>query len=215
MRYNPKTESLFNRDGSFKVIVGDYRRSEFALVNSWVCSQKLDGTSGILHFELFDVDGEKVLNYTIHGRTAKAQYNPDVLNQLHNIAVGSFHKVGESMINHDLTTMNFYGEVYGPRVQSGGRYRDDIGFAVFDIIVNDKVFLNPGSITEVCERVGLDTVPLLGVMSTEEIVELVRGGQQSVLTNGQDFIAEGVVAKSPFFDNVGRQVKFKLKASDF
>jgi hypothetical protein len=212
MRYNGKTETLFDRNDDFKIMVGAFRKPEFEFVNKWYVTQKLDGTSGILYFLLAN-DG--YTHASIHGRTAKAQYNPDVYAQLESLVKRIYPQVLDSMRKHDLNEMAFYGEVYGPKVQGGGRYRNDIGFAVFDIIVNDKVYLNPESVTQACKDVGLDEVPFLGLMTTDEIVKLVRNGQQSVVTNGHDFVAEGVVAKSPFFDNVGRQVKFKLKATDF
>jgi RNA ligase (TIGR02306 family) len=108
-----------------------------------------------------------------------------------------------------------YGEIYGSRVQSlhYGK-RDGLGFAAFDILTGEH-FLDYDDFAALCQRHGVETVPLLdrGPFSLERIAELSRG--QTTLPD--QHIREGVVVKpvkERFDPQVGRAI-LKYLSDDY
>ena len=116
-----------------------------------------------------------------------------------------------------------FGEGYGPKIRKGGgNYRADPSFRLFDVLVNDKWWLDWSAVGDVAETLEIKTVPELGHGDTiEEITDYVRGGIWSRVAYGDcgrdDVLAEGVVARTdPYlYDKHGRPLRFKLKTRDF
>lgn len=211
MKHYGKIETLYDRfdkTAGYKVNPAQVRREEFDFVSQWHVTEKIDGTSTVFRYAKGDFD--------IGGRTANTQWSPEVFRQLERYAIRGLPAATRIIQERGLDSLAFYGETYGPKIQKGGgRYRDDVGFAVFDATVNDSIWLNWNAVNESARACGLDVVPFLGFMSTDEIVELVRQGFVSTIAKDDTYIAEGVIARSPFYDNVHRRVMFKLKHSDF
>ena len=118
--------------------------------------------------------------------------------------------------------ITLYGEGYGARIQKGGgSYRTGVSFRLFDVRVANKWWLDWASVKDVAEKLGIETVPSLGIAMTGGIVEMVKHGFGSVvaLQDGGDksYLAEGIVARTdPYlFDKHGRPLRFKLKTKDF
>lgn len=213
MREYPKINNLYKRNPEKKseLIVGRYTRPEFALIDAWDVTEKVDGTNVQLKFH-------RVFNgsFDIDGRTERAQFTVLQEEFLLNLGDNIRSKVLNTINAFGLDTLTIYGELYGPRIQSGGNYSDTLGFRAFDMMVNDKVWLTPEDVRKNAEYFEVEQVPNLGTMTTDSIFLLVSGGFKSTFAKNQDYDAEGVIAKPPWnlYDQRGERVMFKLKTKD-
>lgn len=218
MRPYPKIDTLFDRDKeTFKVIDSAYRRPEFGIIDRWWVAEKIDGTNIRLHFER--VDGS--LLPLIGGRTNNAQIQKALLPVLEGEVARIHDVVGNIMVEHGLDSYTLYGEGYGAKIQKGGgNYRQDQGFILFDVLVNDRTWLSPSAVRDTAATLGIDSVPVLGEdVTTAEIIRLVRHGFASEAAEEYDprFLAEGVIAvpSAPLYNSRGDRVIWKLKTKDF
>ncbi|QQO39860.1 RNA ligase [Streptomyces phage Belfort] len=211
MREYSKTDNLYKRNPKKKseLLVGEYTRPEFALINSWWVTEKVDGTNVRLWF-----DKDENTNYG--GRTDNAQFSPVQQEFMSNL-VDSIREDAVNLIhNHGLNELLIFGELYGPKILSGGNYSDSLDFRAFDMMVNDRVWLNPDSVNQNASDLGLKMVPNFGMMTTAQIFLMVAGGFKSTFAKNPEFDAEGVIAQPPvnLYDQRGERVKFKLKTKD-
>ena len=212
MKY-PKIETLFNRDKeTFKVIEGDIRLLEFSNIIWWYVTEKIDGTNIRI---IYNSDVNRV---DIKGRTDKAQ-TPKFLQQYlehlftpERLELAFQEPEGEIIL---------YGEGYGARIQKGGgNYRpDDVSFRLFDVKIGNW-WLEPHSIDEIADKLGILAVPFLGIWEKYQIVEYVKSKPKSCVAyqdSGQDYKMEGIVARSHplVLRRNRRRVIFKLKVNDF
>lgn len=208
----PKTDNLYKRNPAKKseLLIGEFTRPEFAYINAWHVSEKVDGTNVQLKFT------DRGLSYEFHGRTANAQFTVGQESFLEDLGWRIRGAVAETMDDFGLDTMTLYGELYGPKIQAGGNYSDELGFRMFDIMVNDKTWLGPSAVETNGRMWGIDLVPSFGIMSTEAIFEMVRTGFVSTFSQNRDYAAEGIVAVTPvpMYDQRGERIKFKLKHRD-
>lgn len=211
MREYPKTDNLFKRNPSNKseLILGKYTRPEFSIVSAWDVTEKVDGTNVRLWFT-------SAGHVAYAGRTNDATFSQVQHKFLSDLVASLTKKVHAKMAEFELMQLVIFGELYGPRIQSGGNYSDELGFKAFDMQVNDYTWLAPDSVRANCDEFGLDAVPSLGVMFTEDIVEMVIDGFPSTFARNVDYIAEGVIAKPLYnlYDQRGERVMFKLKHKD-
>ena len=113
-----------------------------------------------------------------------------------------------------------YGEYFGCGIQKcGGRYlKDKNDFRVFDIC-QQGWWLPKENRDEMCEKLGLQQVPFLGVMTLREIENMVRSGFTTKFEGANDptLIEEGIVARPtvPLFDSRGNRVIVKVKYCDY
>jgi hypothetical protein len=223
----PKIETLFDRGEDFLVEVGSYRRPEFALIDRWLVTEKVDGTNIRLIFE--SVDRPEGCICTIAGRTDNAQIPKPLENHLTEIVFKIRGEVDLIMQEHSLESFGLYGEGYGAKIQSGGWYREDQGFTLFDVRAGGS-WLDDDAVTSTAERLGLERVPLLrppGLEDSEsddrmwwtlrEIVHDVSTGLRSRVARVEPRQMEGIVARPPvpLYDRRGERVMFKLKTKDF
>jgi hypothetical protein len=213
-----KIETLFDRDEDFRVDVSKLRRPVFGTIAGWLVTEKVDGTNIRIGFSRIK-DGT---TYTVAGKTDEASIPPKLLAHCSDLAGRVAPEVLAIMREHDLDALTLYGEGYGAKIQSGGRYRPDQGFTLFDVAVADGTYLSDGAVTETAEKLGIPRVPLLNggePMALAEIVALVRDGFASGAAQEFDpeFMAEGIVARTvePLYDNRGERLIFKLKGKDF
>lgn len=231
MKTYPKIDSLFNRDPeTFSVIEGNWRRPEFAIVDAWTITEKVDGTSIRIQFNRTPdpaTDGrEHLYSVEVGGRTDKAQMQPMITAVLREVVGRAIDGAVQSLMSeHSLSSLTLFGEGYGAKIQKvGARYRPDNGFTLFDVLVNDSAWLDEDKVTEVASRLDVERVPclLLGsgsrVWQTREVINLIKSGDmRSLVSSDEDFEPEGVVAKAavPLFNARGERVMWKLKHSDF
>lgn len=207
----PKTDNLFKRNPKKKseLLIGQYTRPEFEYINKWYVSEKVDGTNVQLKFFKDSI-------WEVYGRTENAQFTIGQNDFLDDLGFQIHQDVSRTMEHFGLDSMTLYGELYGPKIQAGGNYSDTLGFRMFDVMVNDKTWLGAESVEQNAKAWGLDLVPSFGIMTTEEIFNMVRDGFVSTFSQNREYAAEGIVAVTPvpMYDQRGSRIKFKLKSKD-
>jgi hypothetical protein len=207
MEYH-KIDTLFERDKeTFVVNPEQLKSSVLGTISQWDVTEKIDGTNIRV---MLSVDGE----VSFGGRTNAAQIPGDLVQYL----VRTFQQdrlKAALWINGEPTDAVLFGEGYGPGIQKGGGlYRADKAFILFDVLVGGKWWLDREAVEDVAGKLGVDTVPFLGRMTLEQIVELVRKPFPSKIGTA---MAEGVVARpiETLFDRRMNRVIIKLKTKDF
>lgn len=133
MRTYEKIETVFCRDtdGTKRLILNDFRNPTIAYLknNTWVFTEKIDGTNIRIHW-----DGHKV---EFGERTDKAQIPAHLLDKLNELfATTEVEELFEQTWGDKDVIL--FGEGYGPKIQNGGAYRDDVSFILFDVLVGDN-----------------------------------------------------------------------------
>ena len=203
-----KIETLFERDvnGTKKLIEGKFRNEtiEFLANNTWVFTEKIDGTNIRIHW-----DGHKV---EFAGRTDRAQIPNPLMDYLNN-TFGSIEaeelfeqKFGESDVI-------LFGEGYGPKIQNGGAYRDDVSFILFDVQIGDT-WLKRESVEDIARTFGIDVVPIIFTGSLQQAVDYVKTKPKSTIGTAN---MEGLVGRPAveMRDRMGKRVIVKIKVCDF
>lgn len=216
MKY-PKIQTLYDRDteGNYGVITYQFRRREFMLINEWLLTEKIDGRN---HRVMLFPDG----HVEHRGRTDRAQFAPfmiDAAKRLVNNDV--LRSVIKQNTDGEWPMTVLYGELYGPKIQSGGKYRDNIGLSIFDIKLGDW-WLSWSDVENIASKLALDVVPVLGrttrVPSDRDDLTAFFGGPAcSWAAQDEGIEPEGVVARTNplLFDRRGERVMWKLKFKDF
>ncbi len=206
MKY-PKLQTLWKRDenNKFRIIEGDFSKDEFANIQNWLITEKIDGTNIRVKYE-----GGTV---RFDGRADEAQIPAHLVAALEEMFNANHF---ESNLDPLPKKMILYGEGYGAKIQKGGGlYRDDAGFILFDVWA-DGWWLNRESVEDIAEKLNIPVVPVLGIMSWKDASDLVKTNPASIVAD-QPKIAEGIVARSHplvLFRN-GDPVMWKLKVRDF
>ena len=203
-----KIETLFERDtnGTKKLIEGAFRNDavKYLANNDWYFTEKIDGTNIRVHW-----DGHKV---EFAGRTDRAQIPKPLMNYLNN-TFGSIEaeelfeqKFGESDVI-------LFGEGYGPKIQNGGAYRNDVSFILFDVqIVN--AWLKRESVEDIAKTFGIDVVPIIFTGNLQQAVDYVKTKPKSTIGTAN---MEGLVGRPTveMRDRMGKRVIVKIKVCDF
>jgi hypothetical protein len=207
MKKYHKIQTVYKRDpeNNFKTLLeGEYSLPEFEYLkdNEWVFTEKVDGTNIRVMFN----SENSYLEF--RGKTDKAQMQPVLLPVLPKL----FPAIKLKSIFDD-TPVCLYGEGYGPKIQKGGVYRDDVSFVLFDVQIG-RWWLERSAVEEIADRLGVDIVPIIGRGTLCDMINIAKDGFNS--TWGE-FIAEGIVAR-PIIElkarNGGRIIT-KIKYKDF
>ena len=117
--------------------------------------------------------------------------------------------------------IELYGEGYGARIQKGGNYRPkDVSFRLIDVRVGDW-WLEPLDILDIADKLGISTVPEVGIMTLEEAVAFLKSKPTSIVAKAEggnpQYPMEGIVARSHplMLRRNGERVIWKLKQKDF
>ena len=208
MKY-PKINTLWKRDekNKFKIMEGHYSDDEFKNVNKWHVTEKIDGTNIRIMFDI-----EKSKNWQFGGRTDNAQIPTFLFEYLQN----TFDSNEIETFFPEAKKVILFGEGFGPKIQKGGGlYRDDVSFILFDVWI-DGWWLKREDVVETAKRMGLESVPELGITTKEQIVDYIKSKPRSVYAK-QDKVMEGIVARSHplvLYRN-GTPLMFKLKVEDY
>ena len=117
-----------------------------------------------------------------------------------------------------------YGEGYGVGIQAcGGNYlKDENRIIGFDVKVTPQngqpIYLLKDAVDDILTKMGMPIVPTIGYFTIPEAVEYVKNGFKSLVAeDNSDFIAEGLVCKSPdgILDRRGNRIVFKVKNCDW
>lgn len=206
----PKIETLFERDPvTFKADPTKLRSPVHGTINKWEVTEKIDG----MNIRVSLSRGGEV---SFGGRTNNAQLPANLVEYLIKTFTAEKMKAVARNGGDELTKVVLYGEGYGAGIQKGGGYRQDQSFVLFDVLAGGSLqWLERPALLCIANSLGIDVVPLLGVMSLEQIVQLVSIPFSSRLGDGQAQ-AEGIVARpiETLFDRRGRRIIIKLKTRD-
>lgn len=209
MKEYHKIETLFKRDPKTKkLIVGEYTNEtvEYLKDNIWQFTEKVDGTNIRVYW-----DGHRV---SFGGRTDNAMIPAHLINKLNNLFGG---EVNEQLFEQKFgdTPVELFGEGYGPKIQSGGAYRDDVDFILFDVMIKDT-YLKRDSVEDIANYFGINIVPVVLEGTIQDGIDYVMNNLKSTIAvNGAEL--EGVVGrpKVEVLDRLGRRVIVKIKRRDF
>ena len=209
MKEYHKIETLFKRDPKTKkLIVGEYTNEtvEYLKDNVWQFTEKVDGTNIRIYW-----DGHRV---SFGGRTDNAMIPAHLINKLNDLFGG---EVNEQLFEQKFgdTPVELFGEGYGPKIQTGGAYRDDVDFILFDVMIKDT-YLKRESVEDIANYFGLNIVPVVLEGTIQDGIDYVMNNLTStVAVNGAEL--EGVVGrpKVEVLDRLGRRVIIKIKRRDF
>lgn len=202
MKEYHKIQTIYKRDTSGKIIIGDYSKPEFKYLskNDWLWSEKVDGTN----IRVMWSEG----NVKFGGKTDKAQIPSNLTNRL----IELFPT--EKFLSLDSTEMCLYGEGHGSGIQKGGgNYSLNQDFVLFDVKIGHWWLLRK-DVEEIAEKLNISVVPIIGAGTLFEAEELVKKGFNSKWGN---FLAEGLVLTPmvPLMSRNGDRVITKLKYKDF
>lgn len=203
-----KIETLYNRDvkGTKKLIEGDFRNPVYSYLSSlnFMWTEKINGTNTRIYW-----DGHTI---SFGGRTDKAQIQPNLMKYLtETFSNTETEELFEQMFGEKEVIL--YGEGYGAGIQSGGNYRPDCSFILFDVKING-LWLEWDNVEEIGEAFGIDVVPVLGKGTLEEAVKFVKTKPKSTIGTAP---MEGIVARPlvGLCDRRGNRIIVKIKVEDF
>jgi len=190
-----------------KLIIGEWSSPELAALKdmNWIWTEKVDGTNIRIIW-----DGHKV---QFGGRTDAAQIPAKLISVLQEMFP---EELLEQVFGETAAVL--YGEGYGAGIQSGGIYRPDMSFVLFDIRVG-KWWLQPRNVSEVADKLGIGIVPVVYVGPVGEAIARVEAGLQSAWRPATREVtwAEGLVGVTEpgLLDRAGNRIIVKIKTKDF
>lgn len=230
-----KINAIFKRhmDGKKKgkLINGDWARPEFEYLagNEWEFTEKVDGTNIRIGYNLAPDNLDKV---EFAGRSDNAVIPKYLIEYLEDtFTPGMFRDA-------DLRNVTLFGEGHGPKIQGGGKYRDDHSFALYDVKIGD-FWLDRKDVDDIASKLGISSVPVIGQGTLQDAIDIVSSGltwdKNGKMTNWGgfdaqnkrqfaglksswgDFEAEGIVARPvvPMFNRKGERIIVKIKGVDF
>lgn len=207
VEYN-KIETLWKRDmeGTKKLLEGEFRNPtvEFLKDNLWQFTEKIDGTNIRVYW-----DGHKV---QFGGRTERAQIPAPLVNYLNSVfGTNEAEQIFEEKFGE--TEVILFGEGYGPKIQNGGAYRNDVSFIMFDMLISGN-YQSRESVEDVAKAFGVDVVPIIFEGTLQEGVDFVKTNPKSTFGTA---MMEGLVGrpKTELRDRCGKRVIVKIKWEDF
>ena len=206
-----KINSIFKRDMTHPkkpMIMGDFSTPELAfLANAgWYFTEKIDGMNMRIIWDCGKV--------SFGGRTDNANIPSNLVKRLTERFIDKDSPLYVDLYKvFGLSSAIMYGEGYGAGIQSGGHYRKDQDFILFDIFINNY-WLNHSDVEEIAKTCGLPIAPIVGSGTLYDGVNMVRGGMKSSICNGP---SEGVIARPTvqMFDRYGQRIITKIKCVDW
>jgi hypothetical protein len=109
-----------------------------------------------------------------------------------------------------------YGEGFCKGIGAAKHYSDEPGFYVFDVQVG-SMWLKTDVRDSIAEKLGAPLVPYYGELTIDEAIEIVRNGFQSAIAKDKNYIAEGLVLRTPLglLNRLGKRLIVKIKHADF
>jgi hypothetical protein len=203
-----KIDTIFERDvnGTKKLIEGQFRSKavEFLADCKWIFTEKIDGTNIRVHW-----DGHKV---EFGGRTERASIPSHLLNKLMEIFRNNdTEELFEQVFGEKDVIL--FGEGYGIKIQNGGSYRPDVGFILFDVMV-DGHYLNRANVEGIATTFGLEIVPVIMCGTIQEAVDFVKTAPDSTIGTAK---MEGLVGRPSveLYEGYGKRLIIKIKVCDF
>lgn len=236
MQYYQKINTIFKRDmnpgpNHNKILYGEWTQPEFEALKGlkWEATEKIDGTN--MSYQIITKDGKT--DISIAGKTPAANIPGHLLKAMQErLTVDKVLEVfSKPMQNPDSGEgekempwkIELFGEGYGVKIQKGGNYiKDHADFILFDVkitaVENGKpIWLTREACEDICNKLGLDIVPLIGYFTLDEAVEYVKKGFKSTIAQNKDYDAEGLVLRAPcgLLTRMGERLITKIKHCDF
>jgi hypothetical protein len=205
MKEYHKIQSLFKRDNSKRLIVGDYSIPEFRYLqnNIWNFTEKINGTNICIKWN----------NNCISFGNPGSQIPVPLINYC---GEKVFSKIDlfEEMFKDKEVEMYFEGYGKGIQENDGSRYLPN-GVSIILIDINiDGWWLNNISKQMIAKKFNFNIVPNIGSGTLKEMLENVKNG---FISNLENLPAEGIVAKpeEELYTRSGERIITKLKYLDF
>ena len=206
MKEYHKINTVFKRDMNSprkELIVGDWSEPEFEYLadNRWEFTEKVDGTNIRVM-----IDNGAV---TFGGKTDNASILSPLVKRLQERFLPQITELLAAFPDGGC----LYGEGYGAKIQSGGNYRADQDFVLFDVRVGDFWLRRP-DVEAVASRLGLDVVPVIGYGT---LADAIQQAQKGIISRWGPFPAEGIVARPAceLLTRSGHRIIAKIKTRDF
>lgn len=155
-------------------------------------------------------DGHKV---EFGGRTDRAEIPKPLLEKLEELFSGHENEeIFEQKFGENEVIL--FGEGYGPKIQNGGLYRDDVSFILFDVQVGD-LWLERKNVEDIAKTFNIDIVPIIFEDTLTKAIEYVKTNPDSIVAkNGAKM--EGLVGrpKVELLDRRGNRLIVKVKWED-
>lgn len=206
----PKIQSIFRREekGKRYLIEGQYSLPEFEYLsnNKWIWTEKIDGMNTRIMW-----DGGTL---RFGGRTDKADMPTQLLDRLQALfnteLMSAWFKPLEGQTTTDIC---LYGEGYGGKIQSGGKYHPTPNFILFDVRIGHW-WLKREDVEGIADLADIACVPVVGSGTINEALEAVKSGFKSTFG---DFFAEGLVLRPSveLRTRRGDRIITKVKHADF
>ncbi len=204
-----KIDTLFERDPTTFIVNPEVLKvSVLGTIREWDVTEKIDGTNIRV---IFNAAGD----VSFGGRSNNAQIHSGLLQHLTNTFQPARLKAALWLNSDEPVDAVLYGEGYGAGIQkSGGLYRADKAFILFDVLIGGKWWLDRESVEDIARKLEIPAVPYLGRWQLNDIVQTVRTPFPSKIGSA---IAEGVVARpiETLFDKRMKRIIIKLKTKDF
>ena len=214
-----KINTLFKRDSNNVIMPDEWADPMFEYLSNtkWEATEKVDGTNIRVIVTPPATDGAPV-GVAFRGRTDAAQIPGHLLKRLEELfPVDKMTEQFNPAESPLKDTIVLYGEGYGEKIQSGGRYTNGgADFILFDVRVGDWWLLRD-KVEGIAAVLGIKVVPLVGYMTIPEAIEYVRRGFTSQIAADPTLPAEGLVLKTPMglLDRTGHRIVAKVKTVDF
>lgn len=208
----PKIDGLFLRDPINKKIVPNAFRSQevkYLENNDWIWTEKIDGTNIRVIWDGYTV--------SFAGRTNRAQIPSNLLEYLEKTFGG---QKNEQLFEQKFgnTPVILFGEGYGPGIQKGGNYRDDVSFILFDVFIDGVVWLQRESIEDIASYFSIEVVPIVKIDSVGWAIDFVKTHPYSIVAdkNGKKCFMEGLVGVPAIMPltRIGKRIMVKVKWDD-
>lgn len=219
MKYE-KIQTFWKRDPETHAIrPGVYSKEEFMLIPIWEVTEKIDGMNMRIIFKRTGIIKDEkteeeipITALTFAGKSDRAHIPEPLLSNLKELFTKIKMLEVFDMIESEVIIL--YGEGYGPKIQKGGKYREDQDFILFDVMI-DGIWMKGTSVTEFAEQLGIQRVPVIGDMLTDDILAYVQSKPESLIAK-DTCVMEGVVCRTKplLLDRFGRRIIAKLKVRD-
>lgn len=203
-----KIPGPFRRDPATNRLTREWSTPALAALADadWTFTEKVDGTNIRVMW-----DGYRV---TFGGRTDNAQL-PVPLYEWLQERFGGPDKEQLLEQKFGASPAVLYGEGYGPKIQAGGRYRADIAVVFYDVLVDNRWWLDRLGVDDVATYFGVESVPV--VLSSGRIADAIAMIANGLRSSWGPFKAEGLVGvtQAGLLGRDGQRVIVKIKARDF
>lgn len=213
----PKINPPFVRDEKTKrLILNNWILPEFAYLQDldWIWTEKVDGTNTLVVW-----DGYRV---SFYGRKETSQIPDHLLKYLEN-KFGGPENEGLFEQKFGNKSVILFGEGYGPKIQTGEEYRDDVSFILFDVKING-LWLSREAVNDIANYFSVDIVPRVtadehGFSDVQWAISYMKSHPKSIVAEkyGKDCYMEGLVGTPMcgILRRTGERIQMKIKWSDF